>query len=98
MHDLNTSRYFVHDSARCGTSGNLTWKEVRHDFVFPRGITTQRIVSSLEVYFLVDSNVDIEFDSVNSEHDQQLQVLTKLLSLSTTLETLILLPKVDVFA
>ena len=37
MHDLNTSRYFFHDSARCGTSGNLTWKEVMHDFVFRGG-------------------------------------------------------------
>ena len=40
--------------------------------------------------------MDMECDSVNMENDQQ--VLTKFLSLSTTPETLILLPMVEVFA
>jgi len=84
MHDLNTSRYFVHDSARCGTSGNLTWKEVMHDFVFPRGITTlEDCILSRGILLGRHSDMEMEFDSVIMKNDQQVQ--TKLLSLSTTL-------------
>ena len=78
MHDLNTSRYFAHDSARCGTSGNLTWEEVMHDFVFPRGITIEDCILSRGILLGGHSDMEMEFDSVNMKNDQQ--VLTKLLS------------------
>ena len=63
----------------------------------PGGITTLEVcILSRGILLVGHSDMDMECDSVNMENDQQ--VLTKFLSLSTTPETLILLPMVEVFA
>lgn len=54
-----------------------------HDFVFPRGITIEDCILSRGILLGGHSDMEMEFDSVNMKNDQQ--VLTKLLSLSTTL-------------